>query len=169
MGPMTWWSINIIRATGTRLDPASCALGERIATVLGQISGAVASFRYSRRSTFSVTTAIFCISWLSLATTIQISPNEVDLFGNNTTTDDNNLGQGLNIGSYSILDYLPPMLIIFGRFTFQMGLAPYPWIYGNELFPLDLRSHLCAVTSSLEPVLVSLNHNSIYVRPPLIK
>ena len=33
-----------------------------------------------------------------------------------------------------------------------MALAPYPWVYGNELFPLELRSYLCALTASLEPV-----------------
>ena len=153
MGPMSWGSINIIRATGTRLDPVSCALGERIATVLGQISGAGASFRYSRRSTFSVTTAIFCISWFSLATTVQFNPREIELFGN--STDSSELGEELSNGSFGLRDYLPPLLIILIRFVFQMGLGPYPWIYGNELFPLDLRSHLCAVTSSLEPVLVS--------------
>ena len=149
---MSWWSINIIRATGTRLDPVSCALGERIATVLGQISGAIASFRYNRRSTFSLTTAIFCISWFSLATTVQFNPKEIELFGNSTNSANE---EESNDGSFGLLDYLPPLLIILIRFVFQMGLGPYPWIYGNELFPLDLRSHLCAVTSSLEPVLVS--------------
>ena len=38
MGPMTWFSINIFRATGTRLDPSVCALIGRLGTVAGQVS-----------------------------------------------------------------------------------------------------------------------------------
>ena len=38
MGPMTWFSINIFRATGTRLDPSICALIGRVGTVSGQVS-----------------------------------------------------------------------------------------------------------------------------------
>ena len=35
---MTWFSINIFRATGTRLDPSVCALIGRLGTVAGQVS-----------------------------------------------------------------------------------------------------------------------------------
>ena len=37
MGPMTWFSINIFRATGTRLDPSLCALIGRLGNVSGQV------------------------------------------------------------------------------------------------------------------------------------
>ena len=46
---MGWFTFNIIRATGTRLSPARCALAERIATVVGQLLGAFASFKLSRK------------------------------------------------------------------------------------------------------------------------
>ena len=46
---MGWFTFNIIRATGTRLSPARCALAERIATVVGQLVGAFASFKLSRK------------------------------------------------------------------------------------------------------------------------
>ena len=37
MGPMTWFSINIFRATGTRLDPTVCSLIGRLGNVAGQV------------------------------------------------------------------------------------------------------------------------------------
>ena len=56
--------------------------------------------------------------------------------------------------SLTVADYVPPVLVFLLRVSFQLALAPYPWVYGNELFPLDMRSYLCAFTSSLEPVQV---------------
>ena len=35
---MTWFSINIFRATGTRIDPSICALIGRLGNVSGQVS-----------------------------------------------------------------------------------------------------------------------------------
>ena len=58
--------------------------------------------------------------------------------------------------SLTVADYVPPVLVFLLRVSFQLALAPYPWVYGNELFPLDMRSYLCAFTSSLEPVQVRL-------------
>ena len=52
----------------------------------------------------------------------------------------------------ALRDYLPPLLVVVLRISFQIALAPYPWVYGNELFPLELRSYLCALPASLEPV-----------------
>ena len=148
MGPLTWFSINIIKATGTRLDPAKCALAERFASVGGQIFAAFASLRLSRKLVFSFTTFVMCVSWFGLAITVYINDVDIDLFGDMESV--TVIGQGV-----TLMDYLPPFFIFLVRFSFQIALAPYPWIYGNELFPLDLRSYLCAITASLEPIQVS--------------
>ena len=66
MGTLTWFSISIIRSSGTRLDPSICSLMERLATILGQISASLVSLRFNRRTVFISTTAIFSLSWLGL-------------------------------------------------------------------------------------------------------
>ena len=203
MGPMGWFTFNIIRATGTRLSPARCALAERIATVVGQLLGAFASFKLSRkkvlrflfvpiketisllvsmvpmqwecrintlwpkrpitgidtessniptrRLVFTLSTSCMSLAWVLQAATIQLSGAERDLFSNSTSSSEDDQ---IDFDSWTAGDYLPPILFVLVRLSFQIGLAPYPWIYGNELFPLDLRSYLCSITSSLEPILV---------------
>jgi len=150
MGPMGWFTFNIIRATGTRLSPARCALAERIATVVGQLLGAFASFKLSRRLVFTLSTSCMSLAWVLQAATIQLSGAERDLFSNSTSSSEDDQ---IDFDSWTAGDYLPPILFVLVRLSFQIGLAPYPWIYGNELFPLDLRSYLCSITSSLEPIL----------------
>ena len=154
MGPLTWFSINIIKATGTRLDPAKCALAERVASVGGQITAAFASLRLSRKSVFSFTCLVMCCSWFGLAITVFINDVDIHLFGDMDTATAPGVG-------FTVIDYLPPIFIFLVRFSFQIALAPYPWIYGNELFPLDLRSYLCAITASLEPIQVKLIHKIV--------
>ena len=66
MGTLTWFSISIIRSSGTRLNPSICSLMERLATILGQISASLVSLRFNRRTVFISTTAIFSLSWLAL-------------------------------------------------------------------------------------------------------
>ena len=69
---------------------------------------------------------------------------QVDIFSEAEVT-------SLHDDSLNISDYLAPILFVILRFSFQMSLGPYPWIYGNELYPLDLRSYLCGFSSSFEP------------------
>ena len=51
---MTFFVVNIMRATGTRLDPQLCALVERISIVAGQALASVCSYNFSRRRSWSL-------------------------------------------------------------------------------------------------------------------
>ena len=90
------------------------------------------------------------IAWFLQAATIQISGSERELFFNSSSLEEEH-----NVESWTAVDFLSPILFVMVRLSFQIGLAPYPWIYGNELFPLDLRSYLCSISASLEPTLVN--------------
>ena len=151
-GPQQWFMINIMKATGTRLDPVLCTLLVSVTNVIGQAMAVVASLRWDRRPVFISTTAVYALAWLGLAMTLQLSGQQVDIFTettpNTTTVNDDT--------SYTVHDFLPPLLFIVLRFCFQLSMGPYPWIYGNELYPLDLRSYLCGFSSSFEPIQVSI-------------
>ena len=149
---LTFFVISIMRATGTRLDPNMCALLERTATVLGQLLASLSSYKFTRKSTWTISSILLCLLWLGLASTVKLTASgPLTLFGNSTDSGTTQPPEG-DIGPG---DFIPPVLFILLRLSFQMCLGPFPWIYGNELYPLDLRSYLCAVTSSLEPVQVS--------------
>ena len=108
-----------------------------------QLLSVLISLRYNRRSAWSLSAGLVSLSWLGLALTVHLGQAEGSLFSVQVSEDS---------GPLSLLDYLPPLLVLVLRVSFQVALAPYPWVYGNELFPLELRSYLCALTASLEPV-----------------
>ena len=98
---------------------------------------------------------MLCLLWLGLASTVKLTASSsLALFGNSTDRGTSEPAQAPE-GDLWPGDFIPPVLFILLRLSFQICLGPFPWIYGNELYPLDLRSYLCAVTSSLEPVQVS--------------
>ena len=51
-GPQQWFMINIMKATGTRLDPVLCTLMVSVTNVIGQAMAVVASLRWDRRPVF---------------------------------------------------------------------------------------------------------------------
>ena len=108
----------------------------------------VVSIRCKRRPAWISSSALVCLAWLGLALSVHSSPAQGSLFSpQEALVEDTESPAPL-----ALRDYLPPLLVVVLRISFQIALAPYPWVYGNELFPLELRSYLCALTASLEPV-----------------
>ena len=82
---LTFFVISIMRASGTRIDPNLCALLERGATVLGQLLASLASYKLTRRLAWTVSSTMLCISWLGLASTVQLTASgPLELFSNST-------------------------------------------------------------------------------------
>ena len=134
------------RQTGQRVWPGEDTCQGYLSILCPQLLSVLVSLRYNRRSAWSLSAGLVCLSWLGLGLTVHLGQAEGSLFSAQeplVSEDTSPLG---------LLDYLPPLLVLVLRVSFQVALAPYPWVYGNELFPLELRSYLCALTASLEPV-----------------
>ena len=127
---MTWFSINIFRATGTRLDPSVCALIGRLGTVAGQVSlmilttchlfhqllSVLVSLRYSRRSAWSLSSGLVCLAWLGLALTVHSGQAEAGLFSVQEP-----ISGEMETSPLGLLDYLPPLLVLVLRVSFQVN------------------------------------------------
>ena len=135
------------RQTGQCVWPGGVTCQHNLNIILcPQLLSVLISLRYNRRSAWSLSAGLVSLSWLGLALTVHLGQAEGSLFSvqEPLVSEDS--------GPLGLLDYLPPLLVLVLRVSFQVALAPYPWVYGNELFPLELRSYLCALTASLEPV-----------------
>ena len=116
---MTFFVINIMRATGTRLDPQVCALVERISLVLGQALASVSSYNFSSRKSWSLSSLLLCLCWLGLATSVHLTGRHLELFSAETQT--------VSPGPLTASDFVPPTLFILLRLSFQICLGPFPW------------------------------------------
>ena len=117
---MTFFVINIMRATGTRLDPQVCALVERISLVVGQALASVSSYNFSRRKSWSLSSVFLCLCWLGLATSVYLTGGHLELFSVETP-------QSASPGPLTVVDFVPPTLFILLRLSFQICLGPFPW------------------------------------------
>ena len=122
---MTFFVINIMRATGTRLDPQLCALVERISLVAGQALASVCSYNFSRRRSWSLSSLFLCLCWLGLATSVHTTGAQLELFSVETET--------VRPGPLTLMDFIPPILFILLRLSFQICLGPFPWYRGQSL------------------------------------
>ena len=116
---MTFFVINIMRATGTRLDPQVCALTERISLVLGQAVASVCSYNFSRRRSWSLTSLLLCLCWLGLAASVRLTGGQLELFSGKSDSP--------SPGPLTVADFVPPILFILLRLCFQICLGPFPW------------------------------------------
>ena len=117
---MTFFVINIMRATGTRLDPQVCALVERISLVTGQALASLASYNFSRRRSWSLSSLSLCLCWLGLAASVHLTGGQLELFSVEPAGT-------VSPGPLTLTDFLPPILFILLRLSFQLCLGPFPW------------------------------------------
>ena len=116
---MTFFVINIMRATGTRLDPQVCALAERISLVLGQALASLSSYKFSRRKSWSLSSLFLCLCWLGLAVSVLQTGSHLEVFSGQT--------ESVRPGPLELGDFIPPILFILLRLSFQICLGPFPW------------------------------------------
>ena len=155
IGAIRSYLVSIIKATGTSLNPYNCAIMVSSIRMIGQFLSSILSMKFNRRPILMWSCFLLSLSWLGLGLSVQFSNSSSSLFDHST-----NYSYGAESlitappQQSHIFDILPVIFLMLLILSFQVGLGPTPWVYGNELYPLDLRSYLCAITSSLEPVQV---------------
>ena len=158
LGPIRSFLVSIIRATGTSFNAYSCAMAVSSFRIIGQFLSSILSMKFNRRPILIWSCFLLGLSWIGLGLSVDFNPYSSSLFDYSTNISTKEIETELMLSATQqdnqILNILPVIFLMLLIISFQAGLGPTPWVYGNELYPLDLRSYLCAITSSLEPVQV---------------
>ena len=157
LGAIRSYLVSIIKATGTSFNPYNCAIMVSSIRMIGQFLSSILSMKFNRRPILMWSCFLLSLSWLGLGLSVQFSNSSSSLFEDSTNYSyaAESLITAPTLPQQShIVNILPVIFLMLLILSFQVGLGPTPWVYGNELYPLDLRSYLCAITSSLEPVQV---------------
>ena len=81
-----------------------------------QLLSVLVSLRYSRRSAWSLSAGLVCLAWLGLALTVHSGQAEAALFSSQEI-----IKGDLETRPLGLQDYLPPLLVLVLRISFQVN------------------------------------------------
>ena len=142
------YTIVILQASGSRLNPYDITLVSRCFTTLGQFLCTLVNTRLGRRTIFILSGFFSAISLAGLGISVGLHPCSTELFSQPNST----AIIETCVDYHGILNFLPAIFLCSYCLSYCLGVGPIPWMYSNELYPTDLRSVLYSFAACLVPL-----------------
>jgi len=151
MSSLDRYGVLIFQASGSSLGSYESVIPFQFVKIISNFFGSFFLFvRYERRHVFMASSVLNGIGLAGLGLSIMYNPSRsADLFSPSSTSSLTQVGESSVYDDNSFLNFIPIISCCLVSFSFSCGVGPIPWVYGNELFPIDIRSHLCGITTSI--------------------